>query len=93
MRDKGRKVSTNRTAEETEIGLFWLESSAQAWNRLASAIVGERNKGDVYESARFYGLVNWGLANAGFVGWKAKYTVRFFVDGWRDWRLMGRYPA
>jgi hypothetical protein len=30
----------------------------------------------VYESAKFYALVNWGLANAGFVGWKAKYAVR-----------------
>jgi hypothetical protein len=77
---KGGKTSTNRTSEETEIGLFWLESPTQFWNRLSTAVVGTRNAGNVYESAKFYALVNWAFANAGFVAWKSKYAVRLSPD-------------
>ncbi|KAH6905815.1 phosphatidic acid phosphatase type 2/haloperoxidase [Coprinopsis sp. MPI-PUGE-AT-0042] len=85
---KGGKTSTNRTTEETEIGYFWLVSSVQFWNTISTAIVGTRNAGDVYESAKFYALVNWGLANAGFVGWKTKYTY----NAWRPITAI-RYPG
>jgi hypothetical protein len=44
---------STRTPDQTEIGLFWLESSPLAWNRLARA--GSVSQGfDLWENARAY---------------------------------------
>ena len=40
-----------RTADQTEIGLFWIESSPLAWNRLARAISARRASRSVGERA------------------------------------------
>ena len=34
----GVRTPSARTADQTQIGLFWIESSPLAWNRLARAI-------------------------------------------------------
>ena len=38
----GDPTPSARTAEQTEIALFWLESSPLAWNRMARAIAADR---------------------------------------------------
>lgn len=77
--DKGGRAPSNRTAEESQIGQFWYDSSTQVWNRLATVIIGNRNANDVFESAKFYGLYNWAMANAVATGFKTKYKY----DTWR----------
>ena len=68
---------SDRTADQTEIALFWLESSPLAWNRIARTVA-DREALDLWESARLYGLLNLALAD-GYIGtWDAKYHYRFW---------------
>jgi len=62
----GLTTPSGRTAEETEIALFWVESSPLQWNRIArtaSATMGL----DPWENARLFGLLNLALAD-GYIG-------------------------
>ena len=53
---------TDRTTEQTEIALFWYESSPLKWNRIARTV--SRNQGfGVWENARLLGLLNMALAD------------------------------
>jgi hypothetical protein len=66
-----------RTPDQTEIGLFWRESSPQQWNRIARAVSGERSL-DLWENARLLALLNVSLAD-GYIGsWEAKYHYVFW---------------
>lgn len=66
-----------RTPDQTEIGLFWIESSPLSWNRLARAISTERGF-DVWENARLFGLLNLAMADGYIASWEAKYYYRFW---------------
>ena len=51
-----------RTADQTEIALFWWESSPLKWNRIARAV--SVNTGlDLWKNARLFGLLNVALAD------------------------------
>ena len=66
-----------RTADQTEIALFFLESSPQMWNRIARQLSEKRHL-DSWESARLFGLLNMALTD-GYIGsFKAKYHYRFW---------------
>jgi hypothetical protein len=66
-----------RTADQTEIGRFWLESSPQAWNRLARAVSAARSLAP-WENARLFALLNVALAD-GYIGsWETKYHYLFW---------------
>ncbi len=68
---------STRTADQTEIGLFWIESSPLAWNRLARAIAARQHL-DPWENARLFGLLNLAMAD-GYIGsWEAKYHYKFW---------------
>jgi len=68
---------TTRTEEQTEIGLFWIESSPLAWNRLARSVSARKGL-DLWENARLFGLLNLAMAD-GYVGsWETKYHYSFW---------------
>ena len=66
-----------RTDEQTEIALFWVESSPLQWNRIARTVsTGEGL--DLWENARLFGLLNIALTD-GYIGtWDTKYYYRFW---------------
>ena len=66
-----------RTADQTEIGVFWIESSPLAWNRLARDVSVSRGF-DVWENARLFGLLNLAMADGYIASWEAKYHYRFW---------------
>jgi len=66
-----------RTPDQTQIGLFWIESSPLAWNRLARALSIERGF-DLWENARLFGLLNLAMADGYIASWEAKYHYRFW---------------
>ena len=73
----GITTPSTRTPAETEIGLFWIESSPLQWNRIARTVTANRGL-DLWESARLFGLLNMTLAD-GYVGsWEAKYHYYFW---------------
>ena len=73
----GSTTPSDRTPDQTQIGLFWLESSPLAWNRLARAIAVERGL-DVWENARLFGLLNLAMADGYIASWEAKYHYKFW---------------
>jgi hypothetical protein len=73
----GVTTPSERTDEQTEIGLFWLESSPLQWNRIARS-VSDAVGFDPWQNARLFGLLNIALAD-GYVGsWEAKFHYRFW---------------
>jgi hypothetical protein len=66
-----------RTADQTELGLFWIESSPLAWNRIARSVSARKGL-DLWENARLFGLLNLALAD-GYIGsWDAKYHYNYW---------------
>jgi hypothetical protein len=73
----GVDTPSARTADETELALFWVESSPLAWNRLARNISASRQL-DAWENARLFGLLNMAMAD-GYIGsWDAKFDYNFW---------------
>ena len=66
-----------RTADQTEIGLFWIESSPFAWNRLARAVSADRGF-LLWENARLFALLNLAMADGYIASWEAKYRYNFW---------------
>ena len=75
----GDNITTpsSRTADQTQIGLFWLESSPLAWNRLARALSATRAF-DLWDNARLFALLNLAMADGYIASWEAKYHYRFW---------------
>jgi hypothetical protein len=66
-----------RTAEQTEIGKFWIESSPLAWNRIARSLSARKGL-ELWENARLFGLLNLAMAD-GYIGsWETKYHYNYW---------------
>lgn len=66
-----------RTDEQTEIALFWADTSPLMWNRITRAVSSAEGL-DLWESARVFGLLNLALTD-GYIGtWETKYHYRFW---------------
>jgi len=73
----GVATPSARTADQTQIARFWLESSPLQWNRLTRSVATAQHL-DLWESARLYGLLNMALSD-GYVGtFETKYHYRFW---------------
>jgi hypothetical protein len=75
----GVTTPSDRTADQTEIARFWVESSPLQWNRIARAVAADRGL-DSWESARLFGLLNMALADGYVSSFAAKFQVYKF---WR----------
>jgi hypothetical protein len=67
-----------RTADQTEIALFWSESSPLKWNRIARTISHAQGL-DLWENARLFGLLNVALAD----GYIAMADAKNHYNYWR----------
>ncbi len=66
-----------RTDDQTEIALFWVESSPLQWNRIARTVSTAEGL-DLWENARLFGLLNMALTD-GYIGtFETKYHYRFW---------------
>jgi hypothetical protein len=73
----GITTPSARTPEQTEIALFWLESSPLQWNRIARTLSASRRL-DPWQSARLFGLLNMAMAD-GYIGsFDTKYHYRYW---------------
>lgn len=73
----GISAPSARSAEQTQIALFWLESSPSAWNRIARSVATARRLGS-WESARLLALLNVAQADGYVASWSTKYAYRFW---------------
>lgn len=78
----GRINSSVRTADQTEIAVFWIDGGGTAtppghWNRIA--ITASIAAGDtMLQRARALALLNLSMADAGIASWDAKYHYDFW---------------
>jgi hypothetical protein len=80
----GIVTPTQRTAEQTEIGIFWaydgtpsLCAPPRLYNQIAMQIADQRSP-SVIELARLMALVNVAMADAGIAIWESKYYYEFW---------------
>lgn len=81
----GVTTPTERTADQTEAGLFWaydgtpsLCAPPRLYNQIAIQIADQRGQNDI-DTARTMALVNVSMAEAGITSWDSK----FFYNYWR----------
>jgi hypothetical protein len=74
----GIVTHSRRTAEQTEIALFWVESSPLAWNRLARSVAHDKEL-DLWQNARLFGLLNMAMAD----GYVATFSTKYHYNYWR----------
>lgn len=67
----------NRSSEQTEIALFWLENSPTAWNRVARSIALD-SKLDAWDSAHLLALVQVAEFDAYATNLESKYQFNFW---------------
>jgi len=67
-----------RTEDQEKIARFWVESSAFGWNKIAKAIIAEKNL-NAWKTARLLALLQMSIADAYIACLKAK-MIHFF---WR----------
>jgi hypothetical protein len=82
VKELGAKDSTSRTADQTEIGIFWsYDGSPQVgtpprlYNQIARKIAHLQGNTEV-ENARLFALINLAMADAGIAAWEAKYLYQ-----------------
>ena len=79
----GRVDSTARTADQTQIALFWADGAGTEtppghWITIASGLSQDRGLG-LAENARLFGLLGITVADAAVVSWDVKYVY----NNWR----------
>jgi hypothetical protein len=73
----GDKFSATRSADQTEIAVFWNGNTPAYWNRIATSVAAERHT-TLSENARLLALLNVAMADAVIACWDAKYTFVFW---------------
>jgi hypothetical protein len=77
VKEIGSKSSATRTADQTQIAVFWTGNAPAYWNRAATAISDQRHL-TLSENARLLALLNVGMADAQIACWDAKYAYVFW---------------
>jgi hypothetical protein len=82
VKQLGAAVGSTRTAEQSEIALFWADGAGTEtppghWNSIAQIIATTRGN-TLEENARLFALLNIAMADAAICAWDAKYTFNFW---------------
>lgn len=85
VKTNGAKNSTTRSADETEIGIFWAYDGTQRigtpprlYNQVVRVLATQQGN-NLSQNARLFALVNLAMADAGIQCWDTKY----FYNLWR----------
>jgi membrane-associated phospholipid phosphatase len=82
VKELGALVGSTRTAEQTEIALFWADGAGTEtppghWNTIAQ-ILGDARSNTLEQNARLFALLNIAMADGAICAWDAKYTFDFW---------------
>jgi membrane-associated phospholipid phosphatase len=82
VKSLGRSDSTTRTADQTQIALFWKDAAGTAyafghWNKIAEGVSVAQGL-NLVEDARLFALLNIATADALIACWDGKYTYNFW---------------
>jgi membrane-associated phospholipid phosphatase len=73
----GTFSGSQRTADQSDLALFWAGNTPLYWNRIASQIATERSL-SLSENAHLFAQLNLAMADAGIACWDAKYRYVFW---------------
>ena len=74
----GVTTPSARTPDQTQIALFWFESSPLGWNRIARTVSASKGIG-LWENARLFALLNFASAD-GYIG---SFYAKYYYKYWR----------
>jgi membrane-associated phospholipid phosphatase len=82
VKQLGAAVGSTRTAEQTQIALFWADGAGTEtppghWNSIAQLIAAAQGN-TLEQNARLFALLNIAMADAAICAWDAKYTFDFW---------------
>jgi hypothetical protein len=82
VKQLGAAVGSTRTADQTEIALFWADGAGTEtppghWNSIAQTLSAARST-TMEQNARLFALLNIAMADAAICSWDAKYTFYFW---------------
>jgi membrane-associated phospholipid phosphatase len=83
VKSLGAIDSTTRTADQTEIAVFWaydrpgLGTPVTLYNQIVFTVA-EQEGNNLAENARLFALANFAMADAGIATWDAKYETDFW---------------
>ena len=77
VKEIGSISSSTRSAEQTQIAVFWNGNTPAYWNRIATSVAEERHT-TLSENARLLALLNVAMADGVISCWDAKYTYVFW---------------
>lgn len=77
VKSKGGLMNHTRTANETAIGVFWVEKSTMGWNRYARNIIAAKNM-DAWKTARLFALLHTAMADGATACFEAKYYYSYW---------------
>jgi PAP2 superfamily len=89
----GIVTPTNRTPEQTVIGIFWaydgtpsLCAPPRLYNQITLEIAEKKHTDNLIEMARLFALVNTAMADTGVAIWESKYFYQFWrpITGIRE---------
>jgi len=69
--------SSTRSAEQSQIALFWRASPTAIWNSILTQVIPTRDL-DLSDKAQLFALFYLAAADASISCWKAKYTYNFW---------------
>jgi hypothetical protein len=73
----GITTPSSRSADQTEVARFWVESSPLMWNRVGRSLASDHGL-DAWQAARLFGLLNIALTD-GYIGtFNQKYDQNFW---------------
>ena len=95
----GHKLSTVRTADQTQIAFFWADGPGTAtppghWNVIAQTVASQFELSSV-ENAHLFALLNITLADAAIVAWDMKFEYYFWrpITAIREANLDGNHKT
>lgn len=84
VKELGEELSTERTTDQTEIGIYWgydvargLGDPPRLYNQIAR-VVAQQEGNTVAENARMFALINIAMADSGIQAWGVKYRDDFW---------------
>jgi hypothetical protein len=77
VKTMGAYSGSQRSADQSELALFWAGNTPLYWNRIASQIVASRSR-SLLANAHLFALLNVTMADAGIACWDGKYRYVFW---------------
>ena len=77
----GRAIGSLRTAEQTEIAVFWAEITNRKWNEIAQQVIASRppQSMDAWKTARLLALMHAAIADANISSFDSKFYYYFWA--------------